>query len=104
MSMVAESSSINTDSLAKQLWALGDPIRLKILQILPDAPTCATVHNVSMIAERVGLSQPATSHHLRILRQAGIIMNEKRCRDVIYWIDVKAAKEALAEVHSVIGA
>jgi len=77
------------DTLAKQLWALGDPLRLQILSILPTEPTCENACNVSKIAERIGLSQPATSHHLRILRQAGIVANQKMCRDMIYWIDVE---------------
>ncbi|MEM8867482.1 MAG: metalloregulator ArsR/SmtB family transcription factor [Verrucomicrobiota bacterium] len=79
------------DSLAKQLWAIGDPVRLEILQMLPVEPMCEQACNVSTIAERIGLSQPAASHHLRILRQAGIIKNEKKCRDMIYWVDLDAA-------------
>jgi ArsR family transcriptional regulator len=91
------------DALAKQLWALGDPVRLQILRILPTEPTCHNACNVSRIAERIGLSQPATSHHLRILRQAGIITNEKKCRDMIYWVDLEATAgvcEQLAEILS----
>ena len=89
------------DALAKQLWAIGDPVRLQILRILPTEPTCENACNVSKIAERIGLSQPATSHHLRILRQAGIIANEKKCRDMIYWVQVDASSavtEALRDV------
>jgi len=91
------------DLLAKQLWAIGDPVRLQILRILPTGPTCEDACNVSTIAERIGLSQPATSHHLRILRQAGIITNEKKCRDMIYWVQLDAASEvseALRELLS----
>lgn len=89
------------ESLAKQLWAIGDPVRLKILRILPTEPTCANICNVSKIAERIGLSQPATSHHLRILRQAGIVTNKKMCRDMIYWVqldDAIAVTDALRTV------
>lgn len=92
------------DTLAKQLWALGDPVRLQILQLLPTEPTCDNACNVSTIASRIGLSQPATSHHLRILRQAGIITNEKKCRDMIYWIDLDAANGVRAAVGDVFGA
>lgn len=88
--MAAVKTNMDIDTLAKQLWALGDPLRLQILRILPTEPTCHDACNVSKIAERIGLSQPATSHHLRILRQAGIITNEKKCRDMIYWIDLEA--------------
>lgn len=93
----------DVDTLAKQLWALGDPVRLQILQILPTEPTCHNACNVSRIAERIGLSQPATSHHLRILRQAGIITNEKKCRDMIYWIDLEAASGVYQQLRDLIG-
>lgn len=89
--MAAVETNLDIDTLAKQLWALGDPVRLQILQILPTEPTCHNACNVSTIAERIGLSQPATSHHLRVLRQAGIITNQKKCRDMIYWIDLDSA-------------
>jgi ArsR family transcriptional regulator len=90
------------DALAKQLWALGDPVRLQILKILPSEPSCEITCNVSKIAERIGLSQPATSHHLRILRQAGLITNEKQCRDMIYWVQLDAADQAMASLRGVL--
>lgn len=92
----------DTDQLAKQLWALGDPVRLQILQILPTEPTCHNACNVSKIAERIGFSQPSTSHHLRILRQAGIIAYEKKCRDMIYWIDLEAVAVVRSELDAVL--
>ncbi|MDQ8208018.1 metalloregulator ArsR/SmtB family transcription factor [Coraliomargarita sp. SDUM461003] len=95
-------TNIEIDALAKQLWALGDPLRLQILRILPTEPTCHNACNVSTIAERIGLSQPATSHHLRILRQAGIITNEKKCRDMIYWIDLEAAEQVSLQLKEVL--
>ena len=91
------------DTLAKQLWAIGDPVRLQILRMLPTESTCENACNVSTIAGRIGLSQPATSHHLRILRQAGVITGEKKCRDMIYWIDLEAAGTVCTRLHELIG-
>jgi ArsR family transcriptional regulator, arsenate/arsenite/antimonite-responsive transcriptional repressor len=100
-------SSIETnfdlDHLAKQLWAIGDPVRLQILRILPTTPTCENACNVSKIAKLIGLSQPATSHHLRILRQAGIITNEKKCRDMIYWVQLDEASAVTNALCDVLG-
>lgn len=101
--MATVDSNLEIETLAKQLWALGDPVRLHILRILPTEPTCHNACNVSKIAEQIGLSQPATSHHLRILRQAGIITNEKKCRDMIYWIDLEAAGAVRAQLGEVLG-
>jgi len=89
-------AEVDTEELAKQLWAIGDPVRLQILRMLPHEPTCENACNVSKIAERIGLSQPTISHHLRVLRQAGIITNKKMCRDMIYWVQLEEA-EALTE-------
>lgn len=100
--MPTPETDLDIDSLAKQLWALGDPVRLQILKILPSEPTCENICNVSKIAERIGLSQPATSHHLRILRQAGLITNEKKCRDMIYWVQFDAADQAMASLREVL--
>jgi ArsR family transcriptional regulator len=100
--MASVKTNVEVDQLAKQLWALGDPMRLQILRILPMEPTCHNACNVSTIAARIGLSQPATSHHLRILRQAGIITNEKKCRDMIYWIDLDATSIVQAQLAEIL--
>jgi DNA-binding transcriptional ArsR family regulator len=55
--------------------ALGNPTRIRILQII------ASIGNdlcVGMIANRLGISQPAASQQLKILREAGLITSEER--------------------------
>ena len=86
------------------LTILGDwrSCRLRILRILPSEPSCEQACNVSKIAERIGLSQPSISHHLRILRQAGIITNQKMCRDVIYWVRPEVLSELQGELSEVL--
>lgn len=75
------------DAFAVSLWAVGDAVRLKILSILPFSEDCESRSNVSEISERLGIPQPTVSHHLRVLRQAGVVKVSKKCRDCIYWID-----------------
>lgn len=87
---------MDDDLLARQLWALGDVVRLRILRRLPRSPECKSRNNVSQLAEDLGLSQPTLSHHLRILRQVGLVQYKKMCRDVFYWVD-EAAATAVAE-------
>ena len=88
------------DELAKQFWALGDPLRLKILQLLPNTPNCEHHNNVSQLAEKLGLSQPTISHHLRILRQAGLVSHKKMCRDCFYWIELEATAAVLESMRT----
>lgn len=63
------------DGLASRLKALADPTRLRMLDLLAaqTAPLC-----VCEVTERFALSQPTISHHLRILREAGLVTSEKR--------------------------
>jgi ArsR family transcriptional regulator len=55
--------------------ALGDPTRLEIFRLLAaqSAPVCACD-----VVDRFGLSQPTISHHLRILREAGLVTVSRR--------------------------
>lgn len=73
------------EKLASQLWAIGDPMRLRLLHLLPESPNCEHGNNVSRLAEVLDISQPSVSHHLRILRQTGLVSHRKMCRDVFYW-------------------
>ncbi|MGA2052426.1 MAG: metalloregulator ArsR/SmtB family transcription factor [Opitutales bacterium] len=87
--------------LAKQLWAVGDPVRLRILRLLPQMADCQHESNVSSLALKLGLSQPTVSHHLRVLRQAGMVSYRKMCRDVYYWIEPEAAGAMLRTLEQV---
>ena len=89
------------DELAKQLWALGDVVRLRLLGLLPQTADCSEGMNVSQLAEKLEMSQPTVSHHLRILRQAGIIEGTKQCRDVYYYVNVEESQAVLDSLGSV---
>jgi len=69
----------NAAALAELFRAFSDASRLKIISVLAQAEL-----NVSSIAERVGLSESATSHHLRGLRQMGLVRAKKVGRQVFY--------------------
>lgn len=68
--------------------ALGDPIRLRILRFLLDqgGVCCATPGQVCAcdIIDLLGLSQPAVSHHMRILTAAGLVTGAKSGRWMHY--------------------
>jgi len=84
---------MSTESdLAEKFKALGDPVRIRILNLLPNSADCDHGNNVSQLAEILGAPQPTISHHLKVLRQAGLVTNRKMCRDVYYWIDPDASK------------
>jgi ArsR family transcriptional regulator, arsenate/arsenite/antimonite-responsive transcriptional repressor len=70
------------DALAERLKALADPTRLRMVDLLAQqrAPLC-----VCEINEHFAQRQPTISHHLRILREAGLIDCEKRGVWAYYW-------------------
>jgi ArsR family transcriptional regulator len=71
-----------TAVLADRLKALADPTRLRMLDLLAQqaAPLC-----VCDITPQFDQRQPTISHHLRILREAGLISVEKRGTWSYYW-------------------
>jgi ArsR family transcriptional regulator len=77
-----ESDPVHTSALADRLKALGDPTRLRMLDLLvaQREPLC-----VCEITDQFAQHQPTISHHLRILRQAGLIAGEKRGVWSYYW-------------------
>jgi len=72
------------DGTAAAFKAMGDPFRLRILDLLPDRPECDLVFNVNELVDALGGSQPNMSHHLKILCDAGLIKKNKMCNSVYY--------------------
>src|SRR4051812_41883845 len=64
---------------AKLLAALAAPERLQIVRFLRDGP-----RNVGDIAAMLQISMVNTSHHLNVLKAAGLVQGEKRGRFVLY--------------------
>jgi ArsR family transcriptional regulator len=63
-------------TLAEAFKALADPVRLQLLNLIATADggeACACD-----LVEPVGKSQPTVSHHLKVLREAGLVESEKR--------------------------
>lgn len=56
------------DALAGRFKALSDPTRLSIVNSLANRGECCVCE-----FDHLGLSQPTISHHLKILRQAGLV-------------------------------
>lgn len=75
---------LDRNEVASFLTAIGDPMRLQILFVLQGDRL-----NVGQIAVQFNLSRPAISHHLKVLKDAGIVQSEKVGQEVFYWIDKK---------------
>jgi ArsR family transcriptional regulator, arsenate/arsenite/antimonite-responsive transcriptional repressor len=80
------------------LAALADPARLAIVrQLATDTETCACD-----FTHCCDVRQPTVSHHLRVLREAGIVTSERRGQSIFYQLDPNAAKRLGAIAGSLI--
>lgn len=71
------------------MWAaLVDPRRRAVLDLLTQGEL-----SVGELVERLGLSQPQTSKHLRVLRDAGLVRVEQRAQQRIYAVDPRPMVE-----------
>ncbi len=70
--------------LSKVFKALGDPVRLRLLSMI--ASKAGGEVCVCDLTPAFDLSQPTISHHLKLLRQAGLIDCERRGTWVYYWL------------------
>jgi len=75
-------TKLQASRLADRLKALGDPTRLGIMDLLAqqEQPLC-----VCDITPRFPQNQPTISHHLRLLREAGLIETEKQGIWSYFW-------------------
>jgi DNA-binding transcriptional ArsR family regulator len=51
--------------------------------------------NIGQIVAASTLSRTAVAHHLRVLREAGVLKSEKTGREVYFWPDAHAVNDAL---------
>lgn len=78
-----------SDECTTMFHALADPTRLRILELLKtETELC-----VSDIAAHFDIKQPSISHHLDVLKRAGLVSSEKRGREVYYRFDTSAIIE-----------
>ncbi|EOM76902.1 ArsR family transcriptional regulator [Rhodococcus rhodnii] len=73
-----------TAALARRFKALGDPVRVRLLSLI--ASHAGGEACVCDISGSFDLSQPTISHHLKVLREAGLLESERRGTWVHYRI------------------
>ncbi|MBY6413309.1 helix-turn-helix transcriptional regulator [Rhodococcus sp. BP-252] len=80
---------------ARMFKALGDPVRLRLLSLVAShegGEAC-----VCDISPQFDLSQPTISHHLKVLRETGLLDCERRGTWVYYWV-IPSALQQLSDV------
>jgi DNA-binding transcriptional ArsR family regulator len=86
------------DPDVRLLAALADPTRLAIVhQLAGDVETCACD-----FTSCCDVSQPTVSHHLRVLREAGIVTSERRGQWIFYRLAPETAERLGAVARSLV--
>ncbi|HEX6538399.1 MAG TPA: metalloregulator ArsR/SmtB family transcription factor [Candidatus Dormibacteraeota bacterium] len=75
------------ETVAELLRALADPVRLRLMSIIAAADEAC----VCDLTAPFTVSQPTISHHLRVLKEAGLVDSERRGT----WVYYRARPEAL---------
>lgn len=83
-------------TISRAFTALGDEHRQRILLTFEPAERL----NVAQIVAVSTLSRSAVSHHLRVLKEAGVLQSEKVGKEVYFWVDKRFLDESL---HAVLG-
>ena len=85
---MARTRTTELDPDIRLLAALADPARLAIVrQLSTDIETCACD-----LTECCNVGQPTVSHHLRVLREAGIVTSERRGQWIFYRLAPETAE------------
>lgn len=86
------------DPEVRLLSALADPTRLAIVrQLAQDVETCACDFTSSC-----DVGQPTVSHHLRVLREAGVVASERRGQWIFYRLAPETAERLGAVARSLV--
>ncbi len=78
------------ERMAKVAKALGDPVRLTLVDVLRKHAGKVCVCELVPLFD---LSQPTISHHLKLLREAGIVASERQGLWVYYYVIPERLKE-----------
>lgn len=68
--------------VAARMRALSHPLRLAIIGVLEEEPSM----NVNQICKHFDIIQPEASHHLKVLKDAGVLLNMRRGQEMHYYI------------------
>ena len=90
----AELSAGDAEMLSARFKALADPIRLRLFSKIASFGAEVCVCDI----DDVGVSQPTVSHHLRKLREAGLVTAERRGT----WVYYRVVPGALAAMSAVL--
>jgi ArsR family transcriptional regulator len=96
--MVSQTLALEVSQLEANLcFALADPTRILILYALDEQP-----RNVTELTNELGITQPTTSRHLKILRDRGLVNTTRQGVSITYQLTDRRLIQALDLLRSVL--
>ncbi|MEJ5223681.1 MAG: metalloregulator ArsR/SmtB family transcription factor [Anaerolineales bacterium] len=96
--MISQTLAQEVSQLEADLcFALADPTRILLLYALDEKP-----RNVTELSNELGVSQPTTSRHLKILRERGLVAFERQGTTITYKLADRRLIDALDLLRSVL--
>ena len=96
--------------------ALSDPIRVRMLAMMADGRGCCDFSDSGVPADegeegicvcefedQFGMGQSKVSYHMRKLKEAGLVREERRGKWTFYSLDTKSAAEVVGAVDRILG-
>lgn len=78
--------------------ALSDPTRRQIIQLLKERDLTA-----GEIADHFAMTKPSISHHLNSLKQAGLVLDERKGQNIVYTLNTTVVQEVLSWFMDILG-
>lgn len=94
MDVLDQHEPAELSELGRFLVALGDPTRQRIVMLLSRQRL-----NVSELAAHFPLSRPAMSHHLKVLADSGLLIQERNGRERVYRLDTARCRKFAAALN-----
>ena len=79
--------------MPKFFKALSDPTRYKIFLLLLERHHCSR-----SLAQALGISEPAVSQHMAVLKDCGLVVGVRHCRHIHYVVDERVLAAALSQM------
>jgi len=92
------SSALDAKELERRLKVLAVEARIRIIDLCKGQPMC-----VGSLAKSIGMSHAAISQHLRVLRDAGLVIGEKDGNFVHYAVDVQVLAKWRNDITEFLG-
>ncbi|RYG27404.1 ArsR family transcriptional regulator [bacterium] len=84
-------------AVAEVFRALGDPVRLQMVQRLRKDPPCT----IGSLSEGLGITRQGARKHLQVLVEAGLVSLRPKGRDVMVHLEPKTLEEAKAFISGI---